>query len=197
MTCSHRHISGGKLLPLMLAAVFLFAACEQKFIKDWDSPPQDMAAAMGTVPDSLAEMNLAPLVKGYYEGGDLYFMHTEASDSAVAGLLTEMMGPRVVHLPELGSTPDRLLADVYVFQNGVEGHGPFGFQPDLFGSVPGDSAYRPLRTVHLVRWREESGPRELKTIEALRRAESAGELAISEPGIVVNMPVLAWPGGHR
>lgn len=51
-----------------------------------------MTEAMGGVPDSLQAMNLAPLVKGYYDGGDLYFIHTEASDSAVANLLTEMMG---------------------------------------------------------------------------------------------------------
>lgn len=101
-------------------------------------------------------MNLAPLVKGYYDGGDLYFIHTEASDSAVANLLTEMMGPRVVYLPKLAQTPDSLLADVYVFKNVIEGHGPFGFQPDIFGSVPGDPGYSPLRSIHLVWWNEEA-----------------------------------------
>ncbi|MDR8391492.1 hypothetical protein NC796_10100 [Aliifodinibius sp. S!AR15-10] len=183
------------LLPLLGA--LLIAGCEQKFVKDWDDQPQDMTAAMGVVPDSLQAMNLAPLVKGYYNGGDLYFIHTEASDSSVANLLTEMMGPQVVHLPKLVETPDSLLADIYVFKDGVEGHGPFGFQPDIFGSVPDDPGYSPLRSIHLVRWNENAELRELKTVEALMEAQSNGELAIEETGIVVNMPVLVWPGGHR
>lgn len=185
------------ILLLPVFAVLLIAGCEQKFVKDWDSQPQDMTVAMGVVPDSLQAMNLAPLVKAYHDGGDLYFIHTEASDSSVANMLTKMMGPQVVHLPKLAETPDFLLADIYVFKNGIEGHGPFGFQPDIFGSVPGDPGYSPLRSIHLVRWKEETAPRELKTVDALMKAQANGELTIEEPGIVVNMPVLVWPGGHR
>lgn len=121
---------------LSIAAFIIYTGCEQEFVKDWDNKPQDMTEAMGGVPDSLQAMNLAPLVKGYYDGGDLYFIHTEASDSAVANLLTEMMGPRVVYLPKLAQTPDSLLADVYVFKNGIEGHGPFGFHPTSLSRCP-------------------------------------------------------------
>jgi hypothetical protein len=180
-----------------ISLAVLFSGCEQNFVKDWDKTPQDMTAAMGVVPDSLKAMNLAPLVKAYHKGGDLYFIHTEASHSVVANMLTEMMGPEVVHMPKLAQTPDTLLADIYVFKNGIEGHGPFGFQPDIFSSVPGEPGYSPLRSIHLVRWNEEAKPKELKTIEALIQARSNGELTIEEAGIVVNMPVLVWPGGHR
>lgn len=183
------------IFPIILLSAF--TACEQKFVKDWNKKPQDMTAAMGVVPDSLQAMNLAPLVKGYHDGGDLYFIHTEASDSSVANMLTKMMGPQVVHLPKLAKTPDSLLADIYVFKNGIEGHGPFGFQPDIFGSPPGDPGCSPLRAIHLVRWNEKAEPKELKTVDALMKAQANGELTIEEPGIVVNMPVLVWPGGHR
>lgn len=185
------------ILLLPVIAVLLIAGCEQKFVKDWDSQPQDMTAAMGEVPDSLQAMNLAPLVKGYYGGEDLYFIHTEASDSSVANMLTEMMGPRVVYMPGLAETPEALLADIYVFKNGIEGHGPFGFQPDVFGSVPGDEGYSPLRRIHLVNWKEDADARELKTADALKQAEDNGELTIEEAGIVVNMPVLVWGDKHR
>ncbi len=184
----------------ILASIILLllsTGCEQKFVKDWDNQQQGMTEAMGIVPDSLQAMTLAPLVKGYHNGGDLYFIHTEASDSSVANMLTEMMGPRVMHLPKLAQTPDSLLADIYVFKNGIEGHGPFGFQPDIFGSVPGDPSYSPLHSIHLVRWKKDAEPRELKTVDALMKARSNGKLTIEEPGIVVNMPVLVWPGGHR
>lgn len=184
-------------ITILLISLIYVSGCKENLKQDWDQPPQDMTAAMGVVPDSLQTMNLAPLVKGYYDGGDLYFIHTEASDSAVTNMLTEMMGPKVVHMPRLTHTPDTLLADIYVFKNGVEGHGPFGFQPDIFGSVPDDPGYSPLRSIHLVRWKENAKPRELKTVEALKKAQSKGELTIEEAGIVVNMPVLVWPGGHR
>ena len=182
---------------VLVSLMLLFSGCEQNFVKDWDNQPQDMTAAMGVVPDSLKAMNLAPLVKAYHDGGDLYFIHTEASDSSVANMLTKMMGPKVVHMPKLAQTPDSLLADIYVFKNGIEGHGPFGFQPDIFGSVPGDPGYSPLRSIHLVRWNEEAEPKELKTVVALMEARTNGELTIEKAGIVVNMPVLVWPGGHR
>lgn len=185
------------IILISITFLIVFTGCEQEFVKDWDEEPQDMTAAMGEVPDSLQAMNLAPLVKGYYGGEDLYFIHTEASDSSVANLLTEMMGPRVVHLASLAETPEDLLAEVYVFENGVEGHGPFGFQPDVFDSVPGDENYSPLRKIYLVQWKENADPRELPMAEAIREAEDEGLITIEESDIIVNMPVLVWPGGHR
>lgn len=187
-----------RVVILVFVALFsLLAGCEQEFIKNWDEDPQDMTKAMGAVPDSLRNMSLAPLVKGYYEGEDLYFIHTEASDSSVANLLTKMMGPQVVHLPMLAKTPDSLLSDIYVFKNGVEGHGPFGFQPDVFGSVPGEEEYSPLRKIYLVKWEENAETQELLTVEAIRQAEKKNQLSIEKSDIVVNMPVLAWLGKHR
>ena len=53
-------------------------------------------------------------------------------------------------MPELAEAPGSLLAEVYIFTNGLEGHGPFGFQPDIFDSVPGGERYRPLRAVNLI-----------------------------------------------
>jgi hypothetical protein len=141
--------------------------------------------------------DLAPLVTGFYNGEEVLFIHTEASDPDVAKMLTDMMGPHVVLVPELAQAPEPLLANVYVFTNGVQGMGPFGFQPDVFDSVPGEEGYRPLRTVSLVTWQEGATPRELRSVEEIQAAEAAGEVAISLPDIVVNMPILSWPGGHR
>lgn len=152
---------------------------------------------MGGMAGMPASGNLAPLVKGFYAGGEIGFIHTEASDADVAGMLTRMMGPQVVLVPSLAQAGPDQLARVFVFTNGVLGDGPFGYQPDVFDAVPGDPGYRPLRAVNLVTWRAGAQPRVLRSVDDLRQAEAGGLLSISKPGVVVNMPVLTWPGGRR
>ncbi len=141
--------------------------------------------------------NPTPPVKGLYKGKDVQLIHTEASDAGVAAMLTKMMGPKVLTVPSLAKIPAGLLADVYVFTNGVKGEGPFGFQVDVFDSVPGDPRYTPLRAVHLVTWRTEAKARLLRSVEEIRAAARKGEVSIARSGAVVNMPMLVWPGGQR
>jgi hypothetical protein len=141
--------------------------------------------------------SLAPEVRGFYKGGEVLFIHTEASDPQVASMLTMMMGPQVVLVPSLAQAPESALAVVYVFTNGIKGGGPFGFQADVFDSVPGDQGYSPLRGVVLVTWKDGVAARELRSLDEIRAAESKGDLTTKRPGAVVNMPMLSWPGGHR
>ena len=138
-----------------------------------------------------------PPVKGYTEGKAIRFIHTESSDAKVARMLTEMMRSPVLIVPALAQAPPTMLAPVYVFTNGVRGDGPFKFQPDVFDNPPGTAGYSPLRAVHLVTWRNERTARELKSASEVKAAEAAGELMITRPGAVVNMPMLSWPGGKR
>ncbi len=138
-----------------------------------------------------------PPVKAYTEGKEIKFIHTEASDPKVAELLTEMMRSPVLVVPSLARAPKEMLADVYVFKNGVKGKGPFGFQPDVFDNPPGTDGYRPLRSVLIVTWKNEKAARDLKSAAEVKAAERAGEITIEKPGVVVNMPLLTWPGGRR
>jgi hypothetical protein len=138
-----------------------------------------------------------PPVKGFAKGQEVTFIHTEASDRQVAEMLTRMMGPRVLLVSSLREVPQRLLADVFVFRNGIKGEGPFGFQPDVFDAVPGDARYTPLRRVNLVNWKAPGRTRILRSAEDVRTAERRGEVIVTQPGIVVNMPMLTWPGGRR
>lgn len=190
-----------KLTTLITVTAILFGfiapGCTEHKEPGTRNTMQGMSGGMQMAPDSLQNMKLAPLVKAYHEGEDAYFIHTETSDAKVANMLTKMMGPQVVHLPKLAEIPDTLLADMYVFKNGIEGNGPFGFQPDIIASVPGDPGYSPLRSIKLVTWNEGDDPQTLKTMDTLMQARKNGELTIQDPGIVVNMPVLVWPGGHR
>lgn len=139
-----------------------------------------------------------PPVKGYLEGKEIRFIHTEASDPKVAELLTKMMGSQVPVVASLAQAPEAMVAPVYVFTNGVRrGEGPFKFQSDVFDNPPSAKGYTPLRSVYLVTWKNEANARELRTAAEVKAAETAGELKTERPGIVVNMPFLTWPGGRR
>lgn len=138
-----------------------------------------------------------PSVKGFYNGQEILFIHTEASDQQVASMLSGMMGSPVFLVTNLNQTSPSMLGDVYVFKNCVKGEGPFGFQPDVFSSVPGEKEYTPLRALKLVTWKEGATTRELRSVEEIKVADTKGELTVSSTGIVVNMPIVKWPGGQR
>ncbi len=153
--------------------------------------------AQGQMPGMSGPADPTPPVKGFAKGQEIQFIHTEASDPQVAAMLTRMMGPQVLWVPSLKEIPDRLLATVYVFRNGVRGGGPMGFQPDVFDAVPGDRAHTPLRRIILVNWKDQHQARILRSAEEIRLAAQRGTVDLTMPGVVVNMPMLTWPGGHR
>lgn len=141
--------------------------------------------------------SVVPPVDGYMEGKRILFIHTEASDPKVAQLLTQMKGSPVLVVPSLARAPAEMLAEVYVFENGVKGGGPLEFQPDVFDSPPGTEGYRPLRRLNLVSWKNPQAAREFKAAAEVRQALAKGEITVKQPGVVVNMPMLTWPDGHR
>lgn len=138
-----------------------------------------------------------PAGKAFAEGKEIYFVHTEASDSGVAETLTNMMQSPVMYVPSLAEVPEEALANVYVFTNGVEGSGPFGFQADVFDNPPGTDAYTPLRSLNVVTWAEGANARELKSVAEVMEAEASGEISVEQPGVVINMPFVVWDGGQR
>ena len=138
-----------------------------------------------------------PAGQAFAEGKEIYFIHTEASDAGVSETLTNMMESPVMHVPSLANVPGEALANVYVFTNGVEGSGPFGFQADVFDNPPGTEGYTPLRRLNVVTWAEGADARELTSVGDVLAAADAGELTIEQPGIVINMPFVVWDGGQR
>lgn len=157
-----------------------------------------MAGGMGGM---AADAPRIPPVFGYYDGSDIRFIHTEASDPEIARTLEGMMGSPVPVVPSLAQVPDDARSTVYVFTNGVTPAdtpaGPLGFQPDVFDSAPGDQDYTPLREIVLVTWADGAQPRLLAAAEEVADAEAAGDVALEDSNVVVNIPLLTWPGGER
>ena len=158
-------------------------------------PMQPMGSMM-----TPADAPVVPPVTGYADGQEILFLHTETSDPKIAKILTDMMGSPVLVVPSLARAPKEMLASVYVFTNGISGDGPMGplgFQPDVFDNPPGHPGYSPLRTIILVTWANGSSPRTLTSAAEVRQATTSGEVTTEEPGVVVNMPFITWPGGRR
>ncbi len=166
-----------KLFTVLFVATIFLAACA----------PKQEGPAKAELPAGMA----------YAEGKEIYFVHTEASDSGVAETLTNMMQSPVMYVPSLANVPAESLADVYVFTNGVEGKGPFGFQSDVFPNPPGTDGYTPLRRLNVVTWVDASKARLLKSVAEVMAAKDAGEITIELPGVVINMPFVVWDGGKR
>lgn len=189
---THKWSRYGLLLLLILGLIWFGAQAQEGA----EEPTEEAIAGMD-MDTGYSVDDLAPLAMGYYEDEILYFIHPEASDETVAGVLTDMMGTDVYAVPSLGEIPTELLGNVYVFTNGVEAMGPLGFQSDVFDSIPGEENYTPLRTISLVTWVEGVEARELTNVADILAAAEAGEVTVEAANVVVNMPILVWGDATR
>jgi hypothetical protein len=136
-----------------------------------------------------------PLMKGYENGNEIFFIATDASDNQTAAQITNATGFKVNFAPLLARTPEEARGQAYVFENGIEGEGPLGFQLPVLNARPGQEGYSPLLQINLVRWTEGGQPTELRSEQDIIAASNAGQLSITETGIVVNHPAVQWQDG--
>ncbi len=185
--------AGSVILTAFIALVIASPSLAQGMMKM--KPMKPMGGMMAP-----ADAPVVPPVTGYTEGKRIVFLHTEASDPKIAKILTDMMRSPVLVVRSLARAPKEMLARVYVFTNGVAGDGPLGplgFQPDVFDNPPGHPGYSPLRTIILLTWKDGIAARTLKSAAEVQKALGNDEVTMKEPGVVVNMPLLTWPGGRR
>ncbi|MGH9176976.1 MAG: DUF7482 domain-containing protein [Acidimicrobiales bacterium] len=122
------------------------------------------------------------LHKGAFDGNDVHFVRTDASDADFA------KSEKLVFVPKLaGLDAPGLSGAAYVFDNGASA------QPVVFSSEPGRDDYTPAWTLHRVRW---SGtPRLLASVADIDDAQRAGAVAVERTGTVVNYGVVKWSTG--
>jgi hypothetical protein len=135
-----------------------------------------------------------PLVKGLYDGKDIFLITTETSDKGVKDLIGNSTGSPVNFEPNLTKSQD--LGNLWIFKNGVKGSGFMGFQASVVDSIPGDPGYTPLWKVSIVEWKKTSTPTILGSDDAIAAAASKGQITITPTKAVVNCPILQW-GGNK
>jgi hypothetical protein len=158
------------------------------------------AFAQQVAPGSVLKLSRAsipidiPLIKGYENGNDIFFIGTDVSDQNAADQLTEFTNFTVNVAPILSQTPEAARGQVYVFTNGINGTGPNGFQSPVLNAKPGDETYSPLMQVNKVTWNDQSAAKEVKSVQEIMDAEKNGTIAINKTGIIANHPAVQWEG---
>ena len=138
-----------------------------------------------------------PLHQGFYDGGEVYYIITDSSDSTHAKIISENQGWKVELAPLLSNTPDEALSKTYMFTNGISGDGVHGFQGEVFTSTPSQREIYSALTSHFhVTWTDGSIPRILESEKMIMDAEEAGEISIVKAPVVLNMPQIVWPDGQ-
>jgi hypothetical protein len=146
----------------------------------------------------LSQANVAldiPLIKGYENGHEIFFIATDASDNKTAAMITNETGFKVNFAPVLAQTPEASRGQAYVFTNGIAGQGPFGFQLPVINAKPGDEGYSPLMQLNLVEWNQGVNAGELKSVQEIMNAQQNGSLTITKTDTIVNNPAIKWEGG--
>ena len=155
-----------------------------------------------TAPGSILKLSRAsipidiPLVKGYENGNEIFFIATDVSDKKTAESATNLTGFKVNFAPLLAQTPESSRGQAYVFKNGVKGDGPFGFQIPVINGKPGDEGYSPLLQINMVEWKQGATAEDLKSVQEIKDAETNGTISINKTNIIANHPAIKWQGGE-
>jgi hypothetical protein len=116
------------------------------------------------------------------DGGDAWYIRTDASDEGYADREGLVFVPRIAGLAGTAA-----VGEAFVFTNGADG------QPTVLSTEPGRDRYSPAWQINEITW---SGtPTRLGSATDVQEAADAGDLRIATNDVVANMPVIQWPGG--
>ncbi len=119
------------------------------------------------------------LHKGSFDGGDVHFIRTDASEQTFArqnGLVFVPLMATMLNAP--GS-----FGDLYVFAEAA--------QPPVFSTIPARPDYSPAFRIHRVTG-STSG---LASVSRIKDAAGKGTATIETTNVFVNYPLVRWPGG--
>lgn len=122
--------------------------------------------------------------RALYNGEPTYYVRTDASDQDFA------TSNRLVFVPLLNAAlaAEGATSQLYTFENGTDEQFP------VMSHIPNQEGYSPAWHVHRVTFN--GTPTFLGSAEAIREAEAAGDVTVEAQNLVVNFPVVKWPGGE-
>lgn len=133
------------------------------------------------------------LQEAFYQGDKAYFIRTDASDKAFAKETSLIFAPRLKDaLTVTSADGSKAVGDLYLFKGVLTSSGQVPLP--VLSSVPGQADYSPLWQIRLIT--RATFPEQLTSVQAIEVARRAGQADIQTTEIVVNYPVVKWPGGE-
>ena len=138
-----------------------------------------------------------PLHKAFFDGKSVYYMITDTNDKAHAKTISQKQKWKVEIALTLSKTPKESLNDVYIFLNGIEGNGTYGFQDEVFSNTPEQTEqYSAIHSVTHVTWKDSEKPEVLDSVQKILDAQKAGKIELEKTNAIINMPQIVWPDGQ-
>ena len=120
---------------------------------------------------------------GFYDGDDAWFIRTDASDQDFA------IANGLVYVPLLANAleAEGSYSEIFLFSAGTNDQRP------VLSTIPANDDFSPAFRVNNVSFTGESEL--LMSVEDVMTAVDAGTATVEETGVVVNYPLVLWPGG--
>lgn len=124
------------------------------------------------------------LHKAWYNGEDIFYIRTDASDADFA------TQAKLVHVPLLNAAmaAEGATSQLYTFTNGSDDQYP------VVSTTPANEDYSSAWHVHEVTFNGD--PSVLTSVDDIMEAESVGDLTVEPLQLVVNYPIVKWNGGE-
>ena len=138
-----------------------------------------------------------PMHKGIYEGNQILYIITDGSDENYTKTLSEKQEWNVELAPVIADIPETVLQKLYVFKNGINGDGIYGFQDEVFSSTPSQELeYNALNSIIEVSWKVGQNEIVFESVADIIAAEESGRIKFHETKVVLNTPQIVWPDGQ-
>jgi len=178
------------LVLMMIVTSLITVTVSLGFAQQQAAPGSVLKLSRASIPIDI------PLMNGYENGNEIFFIATDVSDKKTAEMITNLTGFKVNFSPLLAQTPESARGQAYVFKNGIEGKGPLGFQLPVLNAKPGDEEYSPLLQLNTAEWKQGTTAKELKSVKEIMDAEKNGTIVVTKTDIIVNHPAIKWQGGE-
>ncbi len=152
-----------------------------------------LAGCAVPVPGTGAQRSLQlPLLQGWYEGEEVFYVTTDVSNAQVAQEKGANFAPRLAEaLPPLPRSPGQRSAvdKVYAFTNFPQAS-VFASAPDPMGYKSRSDAYSPLWLMMKVHWNSGQSAQTLRSEEEVLDAVEKGRVVLEETQVVLNCPIV-------
>ncbi|MDI1494793.1 MAG: hypothetical protein K8823_99 [Cenarchaeum symbiont of Oopsacas minuta] len=136
-----------------------------------------------------------PMHLGFYDGGDVHYVITDASKQNIAKDITKWQNYNVSLAVSLEDVPELALGKVYLFKNGIKGTGVYGYQSEIFSNTPEQPLYGSLRLMITAEWNKGQKESIIESENDLLEQVGKGRVVLDKSGPILNMPQIKWPGG--